>query len=152
MLNVLHAHAYHAFSLPLSLFSLSMYFLFHFITRYYFGLFMHLFFRERFKHVRHLPHRAVAFQLVFFSCNPDFFSSSSVHASRLRPVDWGVFGFFIALATGFAFLSSAVVPEDRSVLSFFALDSSSLKSRFFFTSPPSCSSSLPLGIGLRGGA
>ena len=31
---------------------------------------MHLFLSERFKHVRHLPHRAVAFQLVFFRCNP----------------------------------------------------------------------------------
>ena len=74
---------------------------------------------------RHLP-LGGGIQLVFFSCNPDFFSSSSV-ASRLR-VDWGVFGFFIASGTGFAFLSSAVVPEDRSVLSS-SLDSSSLKSR-----------------------
>ena len=136
-------------SLPLSLLS-SMYFLFHFITRYYFGLFMHLFFRERFKHVRHLPHRAVAFQLVFFSCNPDFFSSSSVHASRLRPVDWGS-SIFHRIRTDSRFFPQQSC-QRIGAFEFLRADSSSLKSRFFFTSPPSCSSSLPLGIGLRGGA
>ena len=81
---------------------------------------MHLFLSERFEHVRHLPHRAVAFQLVFFRCNPDFFNSSSDSASRWWPPDAEFFG---GVLVDFAFLSSAVEAADRCFFILFALDS-----------------------------